>query len=45
MSEKNTDMKYKKLIEDYLNLKLDINSYENDEAEKIISDFIVKLEN
>lgn len=45
MSEKNTDMKYKKLIEEYLNLKLDINSYENDEAEKIISDFIVKLEN
>lgn len=45
MSETNTDMRYKKLIEDYLNIKLDINSYENDEAEKIIFDFIVKLEN
>lgn len=43
MSERNIDMKYKKLIEEYLNINLDVNSYENEEAEKIISECIAKL--
>lgn len=43
MSEKNIDMKYKKLIEEYLNVSLDVNSYKNEEAEKMISEFIIRL--
>lgn len=43
MSEKNIDMKYKKLIEEFLNVSLDVNSYENEEAEKTISEFVVNL--
>ena len=36
-------MKYKKLIEEYLNVSLDVNSYKNEEAEKMISEFIIRL--
>lgn len=43
MSESNIEMKYKKLIEEFLNVELDFNSYENEEAEKMIHEFIAKL--